>query len=113
MYFVSRSPIAAGVQANDFPMGNAFMDPRWSSLSQLYAGSLDAISLDKRGQFKTDFEPNEPTYTWSGQLPPRNHKNPIYSNKIFLGGVPWDITEGMKFRSLCQYLLKDGIFTPC
>jgi len=38
---------------------------------------------------------NEPTYTWSGQLPPRNYKNPIYSNKIFLGGVPWDITEGI------------------
>ena len=39
-------------------------------------------------------ELNEPTYTWSGRLPPRNHKNPVYSNKVFLGGVPWDITDG-------------------
>lgn len=37
---------------------------------------------------------NEATCTWSGQLPPRNYKNPIYSCKVFLGGVPWDITEG-------------------
>ncbi|CAK9298356.1 unnamed protein product [Gordionus sp. m RMFG-2023] len=33
------------------------------------------------------------TYTWSGQLPPRVYRNPVYSTKIFLGGVPWDITE--------------------
>lgn len=37
---------------------------------------------------------NEATFTWSGQLPPRNNKDPIYSCKVFLGGVPWDITEG-------------------
>lgn len=36
---------------------------------------------------------NEATCTWSGQLPPRNYKNPVYSCKVFLGGVPWDITE--------------------
>jgi len=33
---------------------------------------------------------------WSGQLPRRNYKNPSYSTKVFLGGVPWDITEGNK-----------------
>ncbi|XP_021953988.1 cytoplasmic polyadenylation element-binding protein 1 isoform X3 [Folsomia candida] len=32
-------------------------------------------------------------FTWSGQLPPRIHRNPTYSCKIFLGGVPFDITE--------------------
>ncbi|XP_077066269.1 cytoplasmic polyadenylation element-binding protein 1a isoform X2 [Siphateles boraxobius] len=36
---------------------------------------------------------NEATYTWEGQLPPRHYKNPVYSCKVFLGGVPWDITE--------------------
>lgn len=35
----------------------------------------------------------EPICTWSGQLPPRNYKNPMFSCKIFVGGVPWDITE--------------------
>lgn len=41
---------------------------------------------------------NEATFTWSGQLPPRNNKDPLYSCKVFLGGVPWDITEGMKTK---------------
>lgn len=36
---------------------------------------------------------SEPKYTWSGQLPSRSHKNPLYSCKVFLGGVPWDIDE--------------------
>ena len=31
--------------------------------------------------------------TWSGELPPRRHKNPTFSCRVFLGGVPWDITE--------------------
>ncbi|XP_078330089.1 cytoplasmic polyadenylation element-binding protein 1-like isoform X1 [Crassostrea virginica] len=35
----------------------------------------------------------EATCTWSGQLPQKNYKNPTYSCKVFLGGVPWDITE--------------------
>lgn len=48
---------------------------------------------------KTDFHSaavNEATFTWSGQLPPRNNKDPLYSCKVFLGGVPWDITEGRR-----------------
>ncbi|ODN02386.1 Cytoplasmic polyadenylation element-binding protein 1-B [Orchesella cincta] len=31
--------------------------------------------------------------TWHGILPPRNHRNATYSNKVFLGGLPWDIME--------------------
>jgi len=27
-------------------------------------------------------------------LPVKIHRNPAYSCKVFLGGVPWDITEG-------------------
>ena len=26
-------------------------------------------------------------------MPPRQHRNPTYSTRIFVGGVPWDITE--------------------
>ena len=33
------------------------------------------------------------TCTWSGHLPARTYKNATYSCKVFLGGVPWDITE--------------------
>ena len=33
------------------------------------------------------------TCTWRGQLPSRSHNNKTLSVKVFLGGVPWDITE--------------------
>ncbi|XP_073815526.1 polyadenylation element binding protein orb isoform X2 [Musca autumnalis] len=35
----------------------------------------------------------EPTCTWSGQLPPRSHRIYQFSPKVFLGGIPWDISE--------------------
>jgi len=35
----------------------------------------------------------ETVCTWSGQLPPPRHSSPSYSCKIFVGGVPWDVTE--------------------
>ena len=31
--------------------------------------------------------------TWRGQLPIRSHNQKTLSMKVFLGGVPWDITE--------------------
>lgn len=36
---------------------------------------------------------NEAKCTWSGVLPPRSHRNMTYSPKVFLGGIPWDISE--------------------
>lgn len=41
---------------------------------------------------------------WSGQLPRRNYKNPSYSTKVFLGGVPWDITEGNYYNVLRKHV---------
>ncbi|KAK7912555.1 hypothetical protein WMY93_012766 [Mugilogobius chulae] len=46
---------------------------------------------------------NEATFTWSGQLPPRNNKDPLYSCKVFLGGVPWDITESGLIATFSSY----------
>jgi cytoplasmic polyadenylation element-binding protein len=43
------------------------------------------------------------TCTWSGQLPPRNYKNPVYSCKVFVGGVPWDITEVTLIQAFKQF----------
>ncbi len=36
---------------------------------------------------------NDATCTWSGPLPPRCQNNSPLSCKIFLGGVPWDISD--------------------
>nr|XP_055048450.1 cytoplasmic polyadenylation element-binding protein 1a isoform X1 [Misgurnus anguillicaudatus] len=46
---------------------------------------------------------NEATYTWEGHLPPRHYKNPVYSCKVFLGGVPWDITESSLLNTFCVF----------
>lgn len=34
-----------------------------------------------------------PYLTWSGKLPPKDVNDNKYSRKVFLGGVPWDITD--------------------
>lgn len=38
--------------------------------------------------------------TWSGILPPRSHRFITYSPKVFLGGIPWDISEQMLVQLL-------------
>lgn len=63
------------------------------------------LSVNKSDLFLALLDPsavNEATFTWSGQLPPRSNKDPLYSCKVFLGGVPWDITEG---NGCCQNAL--------
>lgn len=42
--------------------------------------------------------------TWSGVLPPRSHRFITYSPKVFLGGIPWDISE----QTLMQILKPFG-----
>jgi len=58
------------------------------------------LSLEKAARFhRNSAAMNEATYTWSGHLPPRSghtsvaRSNSALSCKIFLGGVPWDISE--------------------
>jgi hypothetical protein len=54
----------------------------------------DPGSLDRAARmYRNAANLYDATCAWSGQLPPRSHKNPIFSCKIFLGGVPWDLTE--------------------
>ena len=55
-------------------------------------------------------EVETPPNTWSGHLPPKTRRNPSFSNKIFLGGVPWDVTEAslvqaFRFIKLSTFLL--------
>ncbi|XP_033616992.1 cytoplasmic polyadenylation element-binding protein 1 isoform X1 [Fukomys damarensis] len=64
--------------------------PSWD----LFEAPKDPFSIEREARLHRQAAAvNEATCTWSGQLPPRNYKNPIYSCKVFLGGVPWDITE--------------------
>ena len=72
---------------------------KFNILTQPDLGFQSGAVIEKRVEFKIFafhfLDIHDPTYTWSGHLPPKIYKNPIYSNKVFLGGVPWDITEGI------------------
>lgn len=71
-----------------------FLDRRWSVNSLLNAGYGDMDSIERAARlYRNAAAFCEANCTWSGQLPPSIHKNPTYSCKVFLGGVPWDITE--------------------
>lgn len=59
-----------------------------------FLSAQDPYSIEKAAKMhRTAAAVCEATCTWSGQLPVRIHKNPFYSCKVFLGGVPWDVTE--------------------
>ncbi|XP_055010809.1 cytoplasmic polyadenylation element-binding protein 1 isoform X4 [Boleophthalmus pectinirostris] len=64
----------------------------------------DAFSIEREARLHRQAAAvNEATFTWSGQLPPRNNKDPLYSCKVFLGGVPWDITESGLIATFSSY----------
>ncbi|XGW19584.1 hypothetical protein V3C99_003438 [Haemonchus contortus] len=58
-----------------------------------------------RGQLATGAiaDPCCKGYMWSGELPPRNYSNPMFSSKIFVGGVPWDISETALIDAFSPY----------
>merc|ERR1719186_769231 len=55
----------------------------------------DPTSLDRAARlYRNAAALFDATCTWSGKLPPpRSNSIPLYSCKVFLGGIPWDITE--------------------
>ncbi|XP_024151528.1 cytoplasmic polyadenylation element-binding protein 1 isoform X3 [Oryzias melastigma] len=66
--------------------------------------SDEAFSIEREARLHRQAAAvNEATFTWSGQLPPRNNKDPLYSCKVFLGGVPWDITEAGLINTFSGY----------
>uniref|UniRef100_A0A3P9NGQ5 Cytoplasmic polyadenylation element binding protein 1a n=1 Tax=Poecilia reticulata TaxID=8081 RepID=A0A3P9NGQ5_POERE len=72
--------------------------------SDMLDQSDDAFSIEREARLHRQAAAvNEATFTWSGQLPPRNNKDPIYSCKVFLGGVPWDITEAGLINTFSGY----------
>lgn len=61
----------------------------YNSFTGIY---LDAIYRQAR-LHRQAAQYNVAQCTWRGVLPTRIHKNPVFSTKVFLGGIPWDITE--------------------
>lgn len=75
---------------------NLFSDRRWSSSINTFfsTNANDPNSIERAARlYRNAAAIYDATCTWSGQLPTKVHKNPTFSCKVFLGGVPWDITE--------------------
>jgi cytoplasmic polyadenylation element-binding protein len=63
------------------------------------------IMLDQAAKYyRSSASLRDATCTWSGVLPCRSHKFISYSPKVFLGGIPWDISE----QTLMQILKPFG-----
>ncbi|NXG45144.1 CPEB1 protein, partial [Psilopogon haemacephalus] len=105
---VSRDPLKMGVGSRldqdqaalaAVTSSPAGASKRWPGTSSwpywdLLDSPEDPFSIEREARLHRQAAAvSEATCTWSGQLPPRNYKNPVYSCKVFLGGVPWDITE--------------------
>ena len=67
----------------------------------------DPLALERAArQYRSAASVCDASCTWSGQLPPRSSTagpNSSYSTKIFLGGVPWDISEHTLVQAFAEF----------
>lgn len=70
-------------------------------------GIINAAVENAAKKYRCAAQISEATCCWKGKLPPKQYKTPIvYSTKVFVGGLPWDITE--------EDLIKEfGVYGPC
>ncbi|KAF2900518.1 hypothetical protein ILUMI_05667 [Ignelater luminosus] len=68
------------------------------------ASQVQDLHLDRVARYhRTAAAVYDATCTWSGVLPPRSNKPLGYSCKVFLGGVPWDISEQVLIQTFKQF----------
>lgn len=72
-----------------------FLDQRWSpNGSPPSSGFAEADNIEKAAKLhRSAASFSEASCCWSGTLPPRSLRSSSLSCKVFLGGVPWDISE--------------------
>jgi cytoplasmic polyadenylation element-binding protein len=70
-------------------------------------GGINSAVETAAKKYRCAAQISEATCCWKGKLPPKQYKTPIvYSTKVFVGGLPWDITE--------EDIVKEfGVFGPC
>lgn len=74
---------------------------------QQQTGGINSAVETAAKKYRCAAQISEATCCWKGKLPPKQYKTPIvYSTKVFVGGLPWDITE--------EDIVKEfGVFGPC
>lgn len=74
---------------------------------QQHTGGINSAVETAAKKYRCAAQISEATCCWKGKLPPKQYKTPIvYSTKVFVGGLPWDITE--------EDIVKEfGVFGPC
>ena len=80
--------------------------PTGGPLPGAFHASPDPFALERAAkQNRNAASVSEVACTWSGQLPPpgRSRGPPLYSTKVFLGGVPWDLTERCVQQAFRQF----------
>ena len=80
--------------------------PTGGPLPGAFHASPDPFALERAAkQNRNAASVSEVACTWSGQLPPpgRTRGPPVYSTKVFLGGVPWDLTERCVQQAFRQF----------
>ena len=78
-----------------------------SHAQQQQSGNINNAIENAAKKYRCAAQISEATCCWKGKLPPKQYRVPIiYSTKVFVGGLPWDITE--------DDLIKEfGVFGPC
>lgn len=82
---------------------------KWNGRNNQTSQSLLSVipensQLDRAARFhKSAASLYDAPCTWSGCLPPRTAKPTGYSSKVFLGGVPWDISEAALVQTFKQF----------
>jgi len=70
-------------------------------------GAINTAIETAAKKYRCAAQVSEATCCWKGKLPPKQYKTPIvYSTKVFVGGLPWDITED-------DIIKEFGVFGPC
>jgi len=104
MYLPQYYPQQAGDQLNQtHPMLGSIHQQNLRPGQQ----NRDPLALERAARlYRSAASVCEASCTWSGQLPPRSSTagpNSSYSTKIFLGGVPWDISEQTLVQAFAEF----------
>lgn len=91
---------------------NSLIAPASSLLASVHQnpiqmGGINTAIETAAKKYRSAAQISEATCCWKGKLPAKQYKTPIvYSTKVFVGGLPWDISE--------EDLVKEfGVFGPC